>query len=218
MGDASMKSTFFNLDPEKRERFLAACAEEFAEHGYELASTNRIVEGLGIAKGSFFKYAESKEDVFLYLVQLTLEELGRIQASPSTYSSPDILVRAKELFGRHLDYAGREPARYRLVLRAYLETRSPVYPRLAELRARIGASSGTAIYDGVDWDIYRFPREEIVEVLGLLDLGLRQSALASLRATADVAGLERYTVRILELAHRMLREGIYREDSGRDKE
>ncbi len=207
-----MKSTFHRLEDAKRERFLAACADEFEAYGYELASTNRIVQTLGIAKGSFFKYAESKEDVFLYLVQQTLEELGRIQASPATYASTDLLVRAEELFRHHALYARREPVRYRLVLRAYLETRSKIYPKLVQLRAHISESSGNAVYDGADWSIYRFPKEEILELLRLLDVGLRQGALELLREGADVATLESYMTGAFALARKMLRSGVYREE------
>jgi AcrR family transcriptional regulator len=35
-----MRSTFFNLAPERREELLDTCAREFGEKGYELASTN----------------------------------------------------------------------------------------------------------------------------------------------------------------------------------
>jgi len=212
-----MKRTFYNLKQAKRDRFLAACAAEFAEYGYELASTNRIVEALGIAKGSFFKYVESKEEVFLHLIGQTLEQLGRIQASPDTYRSPDLLVRAEELFRRHLEYAATHPDRYRMVLRAYLDTRSPVYPGLVRLRAQVSAASGNALYDGVDWSIYRFPREEVIELLELFDRGLRQGVLESLGDRADVAGLESYTMRTFDLLRRMLGCGIYHAETGREE-
>ena len=213
-----MRSTFFNLPEPKRQRFLAACAEEFAAYGYELASTNRIVAKLDIAKGTFFKYAASKEDVFLYLVEDTLAQLGRLQATPDTFSSADILVRAQELFERQMQYALREPDRYRLVLRAYLETGSAIYPRLAELRDRIAAGSGNAIYAGVDWSMYRFPQGEVRELLGLLDLGIRQGAREALAESADVSRLRAYAMGAFELARRVLRSGIYSGSTGRDGE
>ncbi len=213
-----MKKTFFNLDRSKQDRFLSACAEEFASAGFELASTNRIVGRLGIAKGSFFKYAASKEDVYLHLVRSTLEDLARLQADPATFSSPDLLVRVRELLRGHMAYAAEDPVRYRLVLRAFLDTRSPLYPRLAELRAGIAADSGNSIYEGVDWNIYRFPRDEVQAMCELLDLGLRQGALQTLQDQADVAALETYITRALDLAERVLRRGIYREQAGRGTE
>jgi|GEM_PF-1709173 len=209
-GKAPVKKTFFNLEAAKQDRFLAVCAEEFAQSGFEAASTNRIVERLGIAKGSFFKYAESKEDVYLYLVRLTLEDLGRIQAARETYHSPDLLRRVQELLRAHMAYAASEPVRYCLVLRAFLDTRSPLCPRLLELRDSVSAASGSGIYDGVDWGMYGFQRDEVLELLGLLDLGLRHSALQALSADADPASLEAYINHVLDLAIRVLSSGIYR--------
>ncbi len=206
-----MKKTFFSIDPAKRERFLAVCTDEFAEFGYEAASTNRIVGKLGIAKGSFFKYAESKEDVYLYLAELVLQDLARLQASPETYRSPDLLARTQELLSSHMVYARRQPARYRLILRALLDVRSTVYPRVLELRACVSAAAGNRIYDGVDWSLYRFPENEIRAFLELLDLGLRQSAMHALSMSGDATALETHVTHALDLAARMLRSGIYRE-------
>lgn len=68
------KQTFFNLPAEKRETIINAAVDEFAQHGLENASTNRIVKTSGIAKGSFYQYFEDKHDVFLYLLSVLERE------------------------------------------------------------------------------------------------------------------------------------------------
>lgn len=67
------KETFFNLPPEKRERFIEAALDEFSVHEYRCASVSRIVEELGIAKGSVYQYFDDKRELYLYLVQLAAE-------------------------------------------------------------------------------------------------------------------------------------------------
>jgi AcrR family transcriptional regulator len=52
------------LDPEKRERLFDAAAEEFAEHGYDRASLNRILRQAGVGKSSMYYYFEDKADLF----------------------------------------------------------------------------------------------------------------------------------------------------------
>ena len=47
------KDTFFNLSEEKSTLIEDAALNEFAEHGFDNASINRIVEKADIAKGSF---------------------------------------------------------------------------------------------------------------------------------------------------------------------
>jgi AcrR family transcriptional regulator len=68
------KQTFLNLPEEKRQNIVNAAIDEFAQHGFENASTNRIVEKSGIAKGSFYQYFENKQDVFMYLVAVLERE------------------------------------------------------------------------------------------------------------------------------------------------
>lgn len=71
------KQTFLNLPEEKRNNVVNAAIDEFAQHGLENGSTNRIVSKSGISKGSFYQYFEDKLDVFMYL--LTVLEIEKIE-------------------------------------------------------------------------------------------------------------------------------------------
>ncbi|HEY5731869.1 MAG TPA: TetR/AcrR family transcriptional regulator [Anaerolineales bacterium] len=68
------KQTFFNLPEEKRKTIINAAIDEFAQHGLENGSTNRIVANSGISKGSFYQYFEDKQDVFMYLLTVLESE------------------------------------------------------------------------------------------------------------------------------------------------
>lgn len=65
------------LEPEKRKTILDAAFEEFADYGYEYASTNRIVQKAKIGKGMLFYYFNSKKDLFNYLVVYGLEYIDK---------------------------------------------------------------------------------------------------------------------------------------------
>ncbi len=64
-----VKTTFLNLDEEKRQRILTAALEEFSAQPYESASLNRIVAQAGIPKGSLYQYFADKKDLYLYLIE-----------------------------------------------------------------------------------------------------------------------------------------------------
>lgn len=64
---------FQKLDPDKQRKILQAALGEFAENGYEQASTNRIVKQAGIGKGMLFYYFNSKQELYHYLVRYCLE-------------------------------------------------------------------------------------------------------------------------------------------------
>ncbi|GIV62791.1 MAG: TetR/AcrR family transcriptional regulator [Chloroflexota bacterium] len=63
-----VKTTFLNLDEEKRERILTAALKEFSTQPYENASLNRIVAQAGIPKGSLYQYFSDKKDLYFYLI------------------------------------------------------------------------------------------------------------------------------------------------------
>jgi len=60
---------FQNLDPEKRDLILRIAAEEFAEHGYEAASLNRIISRTGLSKGVLYYYFDDKKDLYLTVME-----------------------------------------------------------------------------------------------------------------------------------------------------
>jgi AcrR family transcriptional regulator len=66
---------FARLPAERRHAVLQAAAQEFAAHGYEGASLNRILEGAGVSKGSFYYYFDDKADLFAAVVDEATEIL-----------------------------------------------------------------------------------------------------------------------------------------------
>ncbi len=66
---------FARLDPARRQAILEAAASEFAAHGFEQASLNHIIDALGLSKGVFYYYFDSKADLFGAVVELVWETL-----------------------------------------------------------------------------------------------------------------------------------------------
>jgi AcrR family transcriptional regulator len=69
---------FEALEPERRAHLLACAAAEFAEHGFEAASFNRIIERAGVSKGSFYYYFEDKADLYATVLR---DAVGRLMAA-----------------------------------------------------------------------------------------------------------------------------------------
>ena len=62
-----MFSKFLNLQQEKQERILNAAMKEFAQKGFDNASTNEIIKDAKISKGLLFYYFKNKKSLFLFL-------------------------------------------------------------------------------------------------------------------------------------------------------
>lgn len=67
---------FEKLEPDKRQRVLAAAAREFAFEGYEGASLGRIAEETGISKPALYYYFEDKADLYATVVREAWQKLA----------------------------------------------------------------------------------------------------------------------------------------------
>ena len=72
------KQTFQNLPEDKKKKILEAAKNEFSRVSVTEASINNIVTRANIARGSFYQYFESKEDLLLFMVNEASEEVKKI--------------------------------------------------------------------------------------------------------------------------------------------
>ena len=70
------KETFLKLSNEKQQKVLDAAKKEFARVPIENVSIKNIVEDADIARGSFYQYFESKEDLLVYLLKEKAEQVS----------------------------------------------------------------------------------------------------------------------------------------------
>lgn len=54
-----------SIDESLKTRILGVSKDEFSAHGFEGASYNKIIQKIGISKGSMYYYFENKEDLFI---------------------------------------------------------------------------------------------------------------------------------------------------------
>ncbi|WP_319583794.1 TetR/AcrR family transcriptional regulator [uncultured Pseudodesulfovibrio sp.] len=129
------KNTFENLPDEKRQRVLDEATMEFAEHGYHQASVNRIVDRLGIAKGSLFKYFGNKQGLFEHLFSRAVSDFKKpLKAIRDT---PDLgfFERIEQSFLAGARFVDGHPNLYRIYLKMLFNENFPLRERfLGEIR------------------------------------------------------------------------------------
>ena len=64
---------------DRRDQLMAFAAARFAEQGYHPTSVSEIVSGLGVGKGVFYWYFESKEELFREILRESMTDLRRFQ-------------------------------------------------------------------------------------------------------------------------------------------
>ena len=60
--------TFLKLSQEKKNKIIESAKQEFTRANLQEASIKKITEGAKIARGSFYQYFESKEDLLRYIL------------------------------------------------------------------------------------------------------------------------------------------------------
>lgn len=70
------KETFLKLSKEKQQKIIKSAKKEFARAPIENVSIKNIVEEADIARGSFYQYFESKEDLLIYILRENSEKLN----------------------------------------------------------------------------------------------------------------------------------------------
>ena len=104
-------SRFAKMPNEKRERLMTIAAQEFAAHGFEAASLNRILEEAQIGKSSAYYYFEDKADLFVTVVNYCLD---RLKLAPASEDLTSLTVETfwpaiTELHDKPLLHAQQQP-------------------------------------------------------------------------------------------------------------
>jgi AcrR family transcriptional regulator len=76
---------FHKLPAAQQQAILLVAFDEFATHGFNGASLNRIIDAAGISKGSMYYYFDSKEELYAHVAR---GELGRLFESAGPFPVP----------------------------------------------------------------------------------------------------------------------------------
>lgn len=72
------KERFAVISEEKREQILSAAISEFAQNGFNGTSINKVAKRAKISIGAMYSYFESKDDLFLTVVEKLFHVLEMI--------------------------------------------------------------------------------------------------------------------------------------------
>ncbi len=92
------KSTFYNLNEEKKEKIKKAIKNEFSKNPFSKASISNIIEEAQIPRGSFYQYFEDKEDALKYILDEVAQKERKKIIDILNRNSGDIFKTSIESF------------------------------------------------------------------------------------------------------------------------
>ncbi len=206
-----------DLPEDKRRRILDAAVAEFAERGYELASTNAITARAGVSKGLLFHHFGTKKDLYLHLVNHVVDRYTERLFKDLPELDPDIIERVFQIALHKHRVLLDEPQVNKFLIRAFQETPEEVRPEITSLQAELQDRSNRILMDGVDMSRFRRgidPRKAVTLVTACLE-GLQERFKE--RLTPDLAERPQEVARMLgELREYLdiLRYGLYEREEG----
>ncbi len=111
-----MYENFERIPSAERDRILNACIDEFAQKGYEQASTNAIVKQAGIPKGTLFFFFGNKKDLYLYVIDHAIRKYAEMAQQNWGELPSDLFDRLLYLGRERMKFAVSQPQLYRLFL------------------------------------------------------------------------------------------------------
>ena len=132
------------MDNSKRQELLRACFAEFAQHGYDKASTNRICEIAGVSKGLLFHYFGSKKSLYIQCVEQCITDVLKLFDGFSTEGLS--FSEAIAAYGsRKMRFFEQNPLHYSLIVGAFANTPDDVKAELLARFAELSAQSAQTI-------------------------------------------------------------------------
>lgn len=150
-----MYSKFEGLPEDRKNKILEICIEEFADKGYEKASTNTMVKKAGISKGILFHYFGSKKGLYLYLVDFIINHFILRFYEIDVNSSPDIFERISQRSLRKLKLAYEEPLNYQFAIAAFADVPEELKEDIEQRRRKLYAEHIPAAFSGIDTSKFR---------------------------------------------------------------
>lgn len=150
-----MSLKFLSLNPEKQERILNAALKEFAQKGYENASTNEIVKSAGISKGLLFHYFNNKKELYLFLYNHFVEVLTKEFFDELDFSERDIFERLKNLMILKSRLMIKNPEVFDFMMSASMETSEEVRTELSSANTELMHSNYSRLFDNIDLSKFR---------------------------------------------------------------
>lgn len=111
--------TFMNLSLERQKEIKEIALKEFLEHDYETASLNQIVIALGISRGSFYRYFDSKEELYRYLIEDTMHIKEEYINLNLNLESNDFFVILRYAMKRHVSFMQEYPLQASFLSRVF---------------------------------------------------------------------------------------------------
>jgi AcrR family transcriptional regulator len=211
-----MLKHFKNLPGAEQEKIIGACRQEFAKKGYARASTNVMVEGADIPKGTLFYFFGSKKKLFLYIVDMAVNTYRTFVETNSGKLPSELFARMFFMVEVRMRFAVEEPGWYGFLAKALLDIPEALKQEMAERFTDYSQANRRFMCDGLDTSRLRpeVPLDQVLDVVGMLQEGMlaRYSQQLKMMEAEETLRFVEELKTITQQQFDLLKNGVYRTD------
>ncbi|MGB8253350.1 MAG: TetR/AcrR family transcriptional regulator [Anaerolineaceae bacterium] len=210
-----MYENFERIPQAEQQHILNACIEEFAQKGYEQASTNAIVQQAGIPKGTLFFFFGNKKDLYLYVIDhvVTLYAMTALQ-TPGELPD-DLFERLIYLGQERMKFALSQPQLYKLFFNAFINAPEDIQAELRKRYAAYYTPSMQMLTAGLDRSRFKpeVDVDKLIELIYLILEGILSKSVPALQQLkpAEALGIVEKLFVECDDYFAMIRQGVHHE-------
>lgn len=204
-------SKFENLKLEKQKQIIDAALKEFTLNGFENSSTNEIVKNANISKGSLFNYFNSKKDLYVYLLNYSMQIIENFYEEIDL-NETDIFKRIGNIGLQKLKIHKEFPYVFDFLASAQLEESTEVKSIIQEKVDTIYNSGIKEIYMYIDYSKFRddIDIEKAIEILNWTMFGFGEKVIKKIDTFKDSTEFGKKTLEEWEHYADILKDNFYK--------
>lgn len=173
-----MSKLFIKLEESKRRRIINAAVNEFVKYGYDKASTNSIAKQAEISKGSLFTYFESKEKLYIYLIDYGIHIIDTLYKEID-FSERDLFQRLENIGIQKIKIQAEYPNIFDFFKTLKQEKSSKVKSMIQSKFTLVTNQGIERIYHNIDYKKFRddIDIKKAIEILNWAMFGFSERTL-----------------------------------------
>lgn len=198
---------FYNQPIEKQEKIRYVALKEFAEKGYDLASTNQIVDEAQISKGLLFKYFINKEELFVFLLEKKMEKKFHWMNGHNEQLPSDFFEILRWYTLREIEFFKEEPLFFKIIQHVSNQPEHPVCHRILQIsktysdsivKKLVQSLPSQSLREGIDV-------QRALQFIAWVFEGFKKQYIVNIEATS----WEDDAMKEIDLLFTMIKQGIY---------
>jgi TetR/AcrR family transcriptional regulator len=154
-GGCPLFTKFLSLDTEKQDRIINAAIKEFAQKGYDNASTNEIVKEAGISKGILFHYFNNKKQLFFFLFDYCYNTVADEFYKKVDLTERDFFKRIRQAVQIKMKLQAKYPDILTFIQEAFIQDSAEIKVEFDKKKQELTAINTEIIYEGIDLSKFR---------------------------------------------------------------